>query len=271
MRIKKTKKHVGEKSTSDEFGFVVPRSHAVFSIRPETTARQLFRITKKSDAQLRQIQIQKNELGAHWFPKPANGNWNTVNTLAGLLDYERSRAAKSQHIGTFTTMEQCEGFLHIPKPVQQFAKRKGCLAFKRNGNVDGNELALWLMSNVWEKLFSGDSAQLSSLGIEGFENIDGDYQQKRLSKARADEQERLNAEAEGQLHKQSDVWAIVYENGIQPIRDELARMVTLDSQCNPDHPDIARAAIKDWRDRVLKKCAACVPHKLAIPARTIAK
>ena len=77
---------------------------------------------------------------------------------------------------------------------------------------------------------------------------------RRLLAAQAQEKERENAEAERQLVRIRDVEKIITEKIIIPLRQLLiSAPTTLDILTNPDHPDIARTALNQWRDQTLSQ------------------
>ncbi len=76
---------------------------------------------------------------------------------------------------------------------------------------------------------------------------DVDAEKQRLLKGQADAQERENREAEGTLVNMAEAEKFITEVLIIPLVNALEPMPTsLDVRCNPEHPEIARAALSQW-------------------------
>ena len=141
-------------------------SSVKFTLSVKAKAAELFPITGLTDAQLRQIQLQKNSAGAPWFPKPVRGDWLTVPTLRGWAEWREARAAKTATPKIdgiqFPSMEACEGATGITKTLQQLAKTNGCSAFRSPPRVYLIDLIKWIFINA----ATGQIADWGKLGIE---------------------------------------------------------------------------------------------------------
>lgn len=170
-------------SLNGELPGLASKNKSAFHLAAESTAEEMFAITKLTDAQLRQQQLVKDDAGNEFFPKPALGKWNTVATLAGLMALREWRASKSAtpklDTISFQTMESCEGATGISKSLQQLAKSKGCAAF-RGPRVYLMDLVKWIFKegaagNVvdWGKLNNELDAKLKWVELEASTGVEG--------------------------------------------------------------------------------------------------
>jgi len=118
---------------------------------------------------------------------------------------------------TFQSIRDFTAQTGLPTGIITALRDRGCAVILPNGRVD------------FRAVLSG----IAKFGIGGTEQIDLAHEEKRLAKARADEQERLNREAEGQLLlskdrtfaiNQLEVTNILFGEMLGPLRNDLLRM-----------------------------------------------
>jgi hypothetical protein len=94
--------------------------------------------------------------------------------------------------------------------------------------------------------------------------IMGDEQAEKVRgmKLDNDQKEREAAEEIGDLVRWGDVEKFITENVIAPLRPALTSIdTTLDVRCNPQNPEVARTALRQWSDETLKLCSAQLLQK----------
>jgi len=173
-----------KKKSSPPPDSLFPVAPAAFTLAATAKALDMFPITGLTDAQLRQIALQKNPAnGAPWFPKPARSRWDTVAVLRGLADRREhlARQAATPRLEdiSFPSMESCEGATGITRTIQSLAKSHGCTAF-RGSRVYLLPLIQWIFREAaagqvadWGKMNEELDAKLkwceleSQIGVEG--------------------------------------------------------------------------------------------------------
>jgi phage terminase Nu1 subunit (DNA packaging protein) len=168
-----------------------------------------------TDAGLRNILKEKTPGGSPWFPAPANSLWDVRAVISGLHD--RSEHRISQRSGfplVFATQEDFENATTLPRSILQFLRKKGHQIILPGGRVD----------------FSAVLKAIAHTKLEKTDYIDGDYEDKRLTRERADEQAMLNAEKRGEVLFNADqtfaiselsATEILYGQFLEPLKKEL--------------------------------------------------
>lgn len=88
--------------------------------------------------------------------------------------------------------------------------------------------------------------KVAILGDESAEKV-------RNLKVDADRKEREELEAKGKLFPMDELEKWLLENYIVPMSNILAgAATTLDTRCNPEHPEQAREAIRNWVENEVK-------------------
>lgn len=197
------KKHTSKKPVTDgELPLVSQNAAAGFNLGTQARAAELFCITGMTDPQLRQAQLRVDATGAPYLPKPAGGFWPVRETLAGLLRYQRDRAAETLP-RQCASMKDVESFYGFPVEAQQYARNHGCEgAFESSNRV--NILPLFrFFTPLLKKIFSRGAANIP--GLEGFEELDADVMLGRVRVQDEIEKKRDNALANGDLRTSQGV------------------------------------------------------------------
>jgi hypothetical protein len=154
------------------------------------TALQLKPITGLDDAALRRLNNENNPnpaTGQAWIPKPVRGQWPIVETLVGWGAWMRQ---KMEHPNGFPEIFASKSDFAAQTPftteMLDFIRKKGFACIEPGSRVN------------FRRFLEGIAAQ----GMEKIDFIDGDYEDKRLKRARAEEQERLNADLDEKLKSQ---------------------------------------------------------------------
>jgi hypothetical protein len=126
----------------------------------------------------------------------------------------------------YDSMEQCGAAAGIPLLILKTAKRNGCSAFRSNRVFLGEFLA-------WH--FTQENKDLINLQVE----------KARLARAEADLAERAVLASDEQVSNFEETLKHLSETIILPLRQFKANLVNAYAlRCNPDHPEIARAALR---------------------------
>ena len=93
-----------------------------------------------------------------------------------------------------------------------------------------------------------DMGVAADTAVAGFKSA-----RARREKALAERAELENAERSGQLVRMSEIEEVITQKIIVPLGSLLNSLpAALDTRCNPEHPDVARAALLDWVERTAK-------------------
>ena len=169
------------------------------------------------------------------IPKPVKGKYPINETIISLLKFYHAKAAGAggrgaSHLPDFASMELCETAGHIPRTMQKWAQKRGIVFQKSNKGVDYEALLRGLNEKLFTPMFSGDTSKISALGIGGMAQIDGQYEEDRLTRERADEQAMLNAEKRGEVLFSRDqqtaigelhATEVLFEQFLAPFKKEL--------------------------------------------------
>jgi hypothetical protein len=154
------------------------------------SALQIKPITGLDAAGLRRLADVNNvnpSTGKSWIPKPIRGKFIFGETLIGWGAWMRHQNKNPAGFpDTFATKSDFEAQTPFTTEMLDFARKKGCPCV-----MPGNRIK-----------FRPFLEFLASRGIEQLDFIDGDYEAKRLTRAKAEEQERLNIELDEKLRAQ---------------------------------------------------------------------
>jgi len=81
-----------------------------------------------------------------WFPKSAEGRYQLVPTIQGLLRYYREREQSRVIQDAYDSIGSCAAATGIPVPTLKHAKRQGCVAF-RGSRVYLAPLLRWMFES----------------------------------------------------------------------------------------------------------------------------
>ena len=110
----------------------------------------------------------------------------------------------------------------------------------------------------WKKAES-----ISALNIFNAMFGDEQYEKVRNLKLDANQKEREEQKELGNLFPMQELEPWLLNNYILPMRQILEGVATgLDTRCNPEHPEIARAALNEWIEKTVKPA---IKEKLTKP------
>lgn len=207
-RQKSVAKHTEKKSDKADSELF----HAPSSAKPidgdYATAAQLFADTGMDDSALRRRAREVNPVThAAWLPGPRGSKFSVLATLRGCLAWYRHQietAAARTLPRQCANMSDIEGCFHIPVEVQKYLRKQGLcpLAFDASNRVLIIPL-LEALQPFLKKLFSPGGAQIA--GLAGFEQLDKDTMQARVSAQIEIEKIRDNALATKQLQTREGI------------------------------------------------------------------
>lgn len=91
---------------------------------------------------------------------------------------------------------------------------------------------------------------------------DEDDPKKRLLTAQAKEKERENRIADKEICVLSDVEKLIWEHSLLPLRQSLETMPeTLSVQCNPEHPELAKAVLESFVESIKNGIREKIPNE----------
>jgi hypothetical protein len=88
------------------------------------TTAQLARLTGLTERHLRELATEG------WIPKPADGRYQLVPVIQGLLRYYREREQQRTLQDAYDSLGSCASATGIPVTTLKHAKRQGCAAFR---------------------------------------------------------------------------------------------------------------------------------------------
>lgn len=173
-------------------------------------------LTGITTADLWNIHHENPPTGAPWFPKPVKSLWHVRSVITGLLARAEHRAQRREGFpAVFATQQDFARATTLSVTLLDFLRKKsGEPLILPGGRVD----------------FAAVLRALAATELEHLDYIDGDYEDKRLIRERADEQAMLNAEKRGDVLFNRDQTAaigelsateILYEQFLAPFKKEL--------------------------------------------------
>lgn len=225
------------------------------------SAIQLCPFTGMEDAQLRRLGNENNPAtNLPWVPKPVRARWLVAPTLAGANAWLRWQVEKRAGLpeSYANTGDFCAQ-TKFPRVMMEYALKHGCKCRDAANRVYLTPF-LEFFQDLFTKIFSGGGAQIKNL--EGFQELDSDFQLARLRKEQADSLEDDKKIREGRLVDINVVEELLWEKRDAPLRAALLNFSKLYAQqCNPGNPLLAQkvldggvaALLKQIRDRAPKQ------------------
>jgi hypothetical protein len=159
--------------------------------------------------------------GLPWIPKPDQGNWRPLPVMAGLVEWFWYQGRAKGFPETFATQRDFTAATGLPLSLLEYLRKKGAQVILPGSRVD----------------FRAVLAAIGKLGVEQMDYIDGDYEEKRLTRERADEQAMLNAEKRGEVLFSQDrqlaigelqATEVLFEQFLAPFKKELLELAKRD-------------------------------------------
>ncbi len=168
------------------------------------------------EPKLRRLGIENNPAtGAPWIPKPRAAKFEFTPTLKGVIAYLlHQNTQPSGYPDKFASQKDFATQTPFSIEMLDFIRKKGHACILPGSRVD------------FRKFLEGVAAQ----GIDKIDFIDGDYEEKRLTRERADEQAMLNAEKRGEVlfsrdqqHAVAELHAseVLFEQFLAPLKKQL--------------------------------------------------
>src|SRR6185312_4392163 len=219
MKQKSTAKHKGKKSPAPKGASSSSAPDLFPPVGGSKTlpgafakAAQLFPYTGLDDAALRRRAAETNPAtGAPWIPAARGGRWPVHDTLAGLLAWRTHQHATAESRGLPAicgSMKDVEAIHRIPVEMQQYAREHyhpqagDPIIFESSNRVHIPPMAEFFYP-LLKKIFSGGGNQIA--GLQGFEDLDLDFQRALSTKEDVIAKKRDNGLANQDLYVLSEI------------------------------------------------------------------
>lgn len=198
------------------------------------------------------------------FPKPKDGHYDLVATLAGLVIWlEKRLEDRSGLAGQFASMKDFCAQTRFPKAMLDFAITKGCKCRDAAGRIDLAPV-LEYFEPLFEKIFGGGGKHIE--GIEEFDDLDLDAQRAALAKEQTRKEARLNAEAEKVVHSRDEVEELCREQILAPLKNALTALLKKFLRFKASQPGIGHEILEADLPKVLALLAESLPATAALVA-----
>ncbi len=154
---------------------------------------QLSRLSGLTERRLRELSAEG------WLPKPANGVYQLVPAIQGLLRYYREREQQRTLQDCYDSIGSCAAATGVPVTTLKHAKRRGCAAF-RGSRVYIAQFIRWFFESPDRSAINYDQERAQHVVLQNAK-LKVEIRQLKRELIPADEIARVGAELGAAIRK----------------------------------------------------------------------